>query len=91
LDAIILDPDLQPRAKINRAVLENYAQLLVDGATFPPVTVFDTGQRLLLADGFHRWHAHSALQTETIAAEIIDGSRHDALLYWPVRLKGTGK
>jgi hypothetical protein len=69
LGAITLDPELQLRATIDRAVLENYAQLLVDGATFPPVTVFDTGQQLLRADGFHRWHAHSALQMDSIGVE----------------------
>jgi hypothetical protein len=62
-------------------VLENYVQLLVDGTTFPPVTVFRTDDQLLLADGFHRWHAHNVLQTEIIAADISDGTRRDALLY----------
>jgi|1185.fasta_scaffold29354_2 ParB-like chromosome segregation protein Spo0J len=81
LDAITLDPELQPRVKINRAVLAEYAQLLVDGAVFPPIIVFNTGEQLLLADGFHRWHVHNALGADTIATEIIDGSRRDALLY----------
>jgi hypothetical protein len=62
LDAITLDPELQPRAKINRAVLAEYAQLLVDGVTFPPIIVFDTGEQLLLADGFHRWHVHNGAE-----------------------------
>src|SRR5690349_20102143 len=66
LDAITLDPELQPRARIDRAVMENYAQLMVDGVTLPPVTVFNTGQQQLLADGFHRWHVHNAPQLETI-------------------------
>jgi hypothetical protein len=55
--------------------------LLVDGATFPPVMVFRTDDQLLLADGFHRWHVHNALGADTIAADVIDGSRRDALLY----------
>src|SRR5689334_14844361 len=81
LSAITLDPELQPRDKINKTVLAEYAQLLVDGAVFPPITVFNTGQQLLLADGFHRWHVHNALQLDTIKTEIIDGSRRDALLH----------
>lgn len=81
LAAITLDPELQPREKIDRAVLADYAQLLVDGAVFPPITVFNTGDQLLLADGFHRWHVHNALQLDTIRTEIINGSRRDALLY----------
>src|SRR5690348_4794111 len=81
LDAITLDHELQPRAKIKREVLDNYAQLLVDGAQFPPVIVFNTGEQLLLADGFHRYYVHKLLHCDDIQTEIIDGSRRDALLY----------
>jgi ParB-like chromosome segregation protein Spo0J len=55
--------------------------LLADGVTFPPVMVLRIDEQLLLADGFHRWHAHNALEMDSIAAEIIDGSRREALLY----------
>jgi hypothetical protein len=34
-----------------------------------------------LADGFHRYHAHKALEATGIAAEVIDGSREDALRF----------
>src|SRR5690348_5100175 len=71
LDAITLDPELQPRVSMDRAVMENYAQLVVDGVTLPPVTVFNTGQHLLLADEFQRWHVHNTLQLETSRTEVI--------------------
>lgn len=35
LAALTLDEELQPRAAIDRSVLENYVQLLVDGVRFP--------------------------------------------------------
>ena len=81
LAALTLDEELQPRAAIDRAVLENYVQLLVDGVRFPPVVAFREGNVLWLADGFHRWHAHKVIDADGIEAEIIDGSRRDALLY----------
>ena len=56
-------------------------ETLVDGAVFPPVVVFQTEDGLLLADGFHRWHAHKVLRLEAIKAEVVDGSRRDTLLY----------
>jgi hypothetical protein len=81
--ALRLDEELQPRAAIDRTVLENYVQLLVDGVRFPPIVAFrDTEAKALwLADGFHRWHAHKVLDADGIDVEIIDGSRRDALLY----------
>jgi hypothetical protein len=83
LAALTLDEELQPRAAIDRTVLENYVQLLVDGVRFPPIVAFrDTEAKALwLADGFHRWHAHKVLDADGIDVEIIDGSRRDALLY----------
>jgi Homeodomain-like domain len=81
--ALRLDEELQPRAAIDDAVLENYVQLLVDGVRFPPVVAFRDAEAkaLWLADGFHRWHAHKVLDADGIDVEIIDGSRRDALLY----------
>lgn len=52
LNAITLDPALQPRAEINRDVLHDDIQHLIDGVSLPPVTVFRTDAVLLLADGF---------------------------------------
>ncbi|HTI79469.1 MAG TPA: ParB N-terminal domain-containing protein [Acetobacteraceae bacterium] len=81
LNALTLDVELQPRAAIDRSVLENYVQLLVDGVRFPPVVVFREDNVLWLADGFHRWHAHKVIDADTINATIHDGTRRDALLY----------
>jgi len=81
LDTITLDEELQPRAAIDRTVLENYVQLLVDGVVFPPVVVFREGNTLWLSDGFHRWHAHKVIDADTINVTIHEGSRRQALLY----------
>lgn len=81
LSAITLDAELQPRAAIDRTVLEDYVQLLVDGAVFPPVVVYREGTVLWLADGFHRWHAHKVVDADSIDAVVHDGSRRQALLH----------
>jgi hypothetical protein len=80
LDGITLHADLQARAVIERAVMEEYLYLLGDGIVLPPVTVFDDGETKWLADGYHRWHAHKALGiAETINAIVHPGDRDVAL------------
>ena len=40
LSLITIDAGTQARAKINKNVVEEYAQLLGEGTIFPPVVVF---------------------------------------------------
>jgi ParB-like chromosome segregation protein Spo0J len=58
--------------------VQRYAEML---DALPPVVVFDTGEGLLLADGYHRVAAARARGLETVEAEVRHGSRHDALRY----------
>jgi hypothetical protein len=44
-----------------------------------PVTIFDTGDELILADGYHRADAAARLGRTTIRADVRRGSRSDAL------------
>ena len=81
LDSLTLDPELQPRAVIDKALMEEYGQHLVDGGEFPPVVAFNDGKVCWLADGFHRWHTHKALGYDDIEAKVSKGTREDALRY----------
>jgi hypothetical protein len=78
---LTLDEDLQPREKIDTRVLEEYAHLLGDGVSFPPVIVFFDGATRWLADGYHRWHAHKALGLVEITVDMRLGNKRDALIY----------
>lgn len=78
--SIRVDHDLQPRAAINQEVVEEYAAALEDGATFPPVTVFDDGQVYWLADGFHRHAAALRAKQTTIACNVAAGNRRAAMV-----------
>jgi ParB-like chromosome segregation protein Spo0J len=78
---IRIDGGTQPRQEINYDVVKDYAELMRDGVTFPPVTVYFDGAEYWLADGFHRYHATKANATATIEAEVVTGSVDDAEEY----------
>lgn len=78
---ILINGGTQPRVSIDEQIVAEYAEALRNGATFPPVVVFHDGARHWLAEGFHRLHAHRAAGVESIAVEIRDGTRRDAVLF----------
>lgn len=75
------DGGTQPRATLDQNVTQDYAQAMLEGIEFPPVTVFYDGTNYWLADGFHRYHATCQICHESIVAEIRQGTRRDAVLY----------
>ena len=76
-----LDPDVQPRVGTDEAVVAEYAELMRGGATFPAVTVFHDGATYYVADGFHRVLAAQATGAESVACDVFDGEKRDAILY----------
>ena len=81
INEIITDAGTQVRAEINETTVEEYAEHLATGGTFPPITVFRTEESTYLADGFHRLRAHERAGHTDIDAEIRPGTREDALWY----------
>lgn len=81
LKDIRLDGETQPRKYVNEEVVGDYAELLLEDATFPPVTVFNDGANYWLADGFHRFHANKKAGFLDIEANVIDGTRREAILF----------
>lgn len=75
------DGGTQPRAQLDMATLIEYTEAMQNGATFPPVTVYYDGDAYWLADGFHRLHAAQDAGRGTLAAEVRQGTRRDAVLY----------
>jgi hypothetical protein len=73
------DPDLQPRAKIDRATVDRYAELLRDGIVLPPVVLVFDGEKFWLADGFHRTYAHEDAGLKDIEAIVQAGDKTDAV------------
>ena len=81
LKSIRIDGGTQARVAINEDVVASYAEAMTEGATLPPVVIFRDGTDDWLADGFHRYHAHARIGAVSIDAEILTGTRRDAVLY----------
>lgn len=81
IENLRLDGGTQPRAVLDYATVEEYADAMQDGAEFPPVTVFYDGSEYWLADGFHRVRASEDVGYEEVHADIRQGTRRDAVLY----------
>ena len=75
------DGGTQPRAAIDLKHVKLLEEQMEDGKELEPVTVFYDGTDYWLADGFHRFSAHSNQEKEAIACVIYQGSRRDAVLY----------
>lgn len=75
------DGGTQPRAMLDPATVDAYADGVREGASFPPVIVFYDGTSHWLADGFHRTEAHAVAGCEEIAADIRTGTQRDAVLF----------
>ena len=81
LEGITRDARLQPRETIPSDSVASYEDAMREGAAFPPIIIFDDGQRMWLADGFTRVLAAMKLGRVEIDAEIHAGSFRDAWIY----------
>lgn len=81
LKKIRLDGNTQPRVKITEEAVQSYTEVLLEGASMPPVTVFFDGADNWLADGFHRWHAHKRAGFVEIDCDVRQGTRRDAWVF----------
>lgn len=70
---------LQPRCKLSKAVVCDYAQLLTRGESLPPVVVAMIEDAPYLVDGLHRIEAAKKIGRTEIDAECFEGTRDDAL------------
>ena len=75
---LLANTPIDPEAHLDAVRVERYAKML---NALPPVVVFDTGEGLLLADGYHRVAAARRRGLVMIEAKMHLGSRHDALRY----------
>jgi len=78
LSLIRLDGNTQGRAALDEAVIADYAALMAEGVTFPPVRVWFDGEAYWLTDGFHRVNAARSASLYEIAVELHNGTLEDA-------------
>jgi hypothetical protein len=77
-DQIRAEEDVQARSAIGREVIEEYAERIKAGDSFPPLDVFFDDEDYWLADGFHRWHAYEQATIALIPCRVHQGTRADA-------------
>lgn len=79
---IIIDTQLQLRVEINDSAVKEYAELIENNYTFPPITVFsEDNKSYWLVDGFHRFLAYQSNNHLTITCEVYHGSFEKAKIY----------
>ncbi len=79
--SIRIDGGTQSRVALSEEYISELAQALSEGDILPPIILFYDGSEYWLADGFHRYHAVKKRGQETIASEVKQGTRRDAILY----------
>lgn len=81
LTAIRIDGGTQPRAQTESDVIDDYAEAMLNGTSFPSVIAFYDGKEYWLADGFHRVEAAKRAGLTDIAADVRQGTQRDAILF----------
>lgn len=81
LRLIRTDGGTQPRAAIDTAIVQSYAEDMANGAAFPPLVVFHDGVDYWLADGFHRFFAGKGCGLAEIDCDVRQGTVRDAVLF----------
>lgn len=71
----------QIRAILRDDIVEEYAEAIRAGTSFPPVIVYYDGEAHWLADGFHRFAAYKAVGAQALPAEVRRGTQRDAILF----------
>ena len=80
LSELILDPRLQCRAKIDDDVVNDYAELMRSGVTFPKIEAVEVERQLLVVDGWHRYRAAAMAEVESLEIDVKAGTMRDAML-----------
>lgn len=81
LNLIRTNGGTQSREELHEETYLEYAEAMLAGATFPPVTVFHDGANYWLADGFHRFFGAQHAGIDSIAADVRQGTQADAQLF----------
>lgn len=78
-----IDPVAHGRVKMTPDKIREYAKLLQDGVSLPPLTAFFDGADCWLADGFHRLCASILAfgHTQSVLVDVRQGTKKDAITY----------
>lgn len=80
IETIRRDGGTQPRAGLDQAVVEEYAEVIREGGALPPVEVVYDGTDYWLWDGYHRLAAAEQEGETEYDCFVTPGTRRDAVL-----------
>lgn len=78
LDKITIDAGTQGRVKLDKKVIEDYAEKMQRGEVFPPCVVISDGKKNYLVDGFHRYFAARKIKSPSLDCNITEGTLQQA-------------
>lgn len=81
LDKIVINQGTQARAEIDQKTVTEYAENMMNGDVFPPLTVFYDGINYYLVDGFHRYFAYKNIVRKEVDVEVHNGTLHNAFQF----------
>ncbi|MBK1655363.1 ParB N-terminal domain-containing protein [Allochromatium vinosum] len=81
ISALTIEPEIQQRARIDEALIAEYAESIKEWIDSAPIIVYSDGQTRWIADGFQRTEAARRAGLYAVPAIRIDGTRQDALRY----------
>lgn len=73
ISEVIFDEEVYPRSSFQWQTSYDYAQSMLTGAKFPPITLAVIGRLKVLVDGKHRLEALKQLKETKVDAEIFTG------------------
>ena len=77
LSELKLVDEAQPRVCTSLEVIADYTEILREGGSLPPITVFGD----YVADGFHRYAAHESAKLTTISTITHRGGLREPVLH----------
>lgn len=81
LTDIVIDAGTQIRVELDKSTIEEYKEAYVRGDKLPPLEVFVSGKRRILADGFHRYNAAMEAGLTELSCNLHEGSAVDAIKF----------
>ena len=76
---LVIDGQFQSRIGVNKDIVKEYADVVAEGVSLPPVEVVQTSQQLIVVDGFHRIEAYRSIGRDRIEAKVHQGDQGFAL------------
>jgi len=78
LDELTAESKYQLRVREDSSAIKDLASAYEDGETIPPIEVVDTGNELIIVDGFHRYAAAFEAGLDSIECVVTMGTEREA-------------